>query len=89
MFGPHPRRSVTVPNRVPTLVGQRVLLVITGGIAAYKSLDLVRRGELSNGDVMTVLERTSIERDTFAVAELWSIVDAYRLTAYWGFSAQA
>lgn len=38
---------------------------------------------------MTVLERTSIERDTFAVAELWSIVDAYRLTAYWGFSAQA
>ena len=28
-----------------TLSGRRILLVMSGGIAVYKSLDLIRRGE--------------------------------------------
>src|SRR5215467_1417228 len=41
------RRAASVPSHVvpqtTTLVGRRILLVIGGGIAAYKSLDLARR----------------------------------------------
>jgi phosphopantothenoylcysteine decarboxylase/phosphopantothenate--cysteine ligase len=39
---PAPAPQGSAPAKLPS-VGRRVLLVITGGIAAYKSLDLIRR----------------------------------------------
>ncbi|TCM54393.1 phosphopantothenoylcysteine decarboxylase/phosphopantothenate--cysteine ligase [Rhizobium sp. PP-F2F-G48] len=35
--------SSTIPSPTQSLSGKRILLVISGGIAAYKSLDLIRR----------------------------------------------
>ena len=39
--GPRPRGRDPAPTM--SLKGKRILLVIGGGIAAYKSLDLIRR----------------------------------------------
>ncbi|MFZ5790256.1 MAG: bifunctional phosphopantothenoylcysteine decarboxylase/phosphopantothenate--cysteine ligase CoaBC [Pseudomonadota bacterium] len=43
------------------LAGKRILLVIAGGIAAYKSLDLVRRLRERNASVRTILTRAGAE----------------------------
>ena len=37
------------------LAGKRILLVISGGIAAYKSLDLIRRAREAGASVRCVL----------------------------------
>src|SRR6478672_4178969 len=44
--------TVTEPN---TLQGRRILLIIGGGIAAYKSLDLIRRLRERGGAVPVVM----------------------------------
>ena len=42
---------------VPALAGQRILLVITGGIAAYKSLELIRRLRDAGARVRCILTK--------------------------------
>ncbi|MBW7852340.1 MAG: bifunctional phosphopantothenoylcysteine decarboxylase/phosphopantothenate--cysteine ligase CoaBC [Rhodospirillales bacterium] len=42
---------------MPLLVGRRVLLIITGGIAAYKSLELIRRLREQGARVRCILTR--------------------------------
>src|SRR5688572_18396889 len=54
------RRSVRLPRRVrrldnASMQGKRVLLGVTGGIAAYKSPDLVRRLRERGADVQVVM----------------------------------
>ena len=46
-----------MPETVPALAGQRVLLVITGGIAAYKALELIRRLKDQGARVRCVLTK--------------------------------
>src|SRR5215217_6344140 len=41
----------------PTLEGKRILLVIGGGIAAYKSLELIRRLRERGADVRAILTK--------------------------------
>ena len=43
------------------LNGKRILLIIAGGIAAYKSLDLIRRLRERNATVRCVLTRAGAE----------------------------
>jgi phosphopantothenoylcysteine decarboxylase/phosphopantothenate--cysteine ligase len=43
------------------LAGKRILLIISGGIAAYKSLDLIRRLRERGADVRCVLTRAAKE----------------------------
>ena len=43
------------------LVGKRILLVITGGIAAYKALELVRLIQKAGGSVQAVLTRSATQ----------------------------
>ena len=43
----------------PSLAGRRVLLGVTGGIAAYKSADLVRRLKDAGADVQVVMTEAS------------------------------
>ena len=43
------------------LAGKRVLLIVSGGIAAYKSLDLIRRLRERGADVRVVLTRSAKE----------------------------
>ena len=43
------------------LAGKRVLLIVSGGIAAYKSLDLIRRLRERGADVRCVLTRSAKE----------------------------
>ena len=45
-------------NPAPNLAGRRVLLIISGGIAAYKSLELIRLLRKSGGAVTCVLTRS-------------------------------
>ncbi|MSO77649.1 MAG: bifunctional phosphopantothenoylcysteine decarboxylase/phosphopantothenate--cysteine ligase CoaBC [Alphaproteobacteria bacterium] len=45
------------PLVVETLQGKRILLIISGGIAAYKSLDLIRRLKERGASVRSVLTR--------------------------------
>lgn len=45
----------------PSLSGRRILLIIGGGIAAYKSLELVRLIKKSGGEVMTLLTKSGAE----------------------------
>lgn len=44
-----------------SLHGRRVLLIIGGGIAAYKALELVRLIKKSGGEVMTILTKAGAE----------------------------
>ncbi|WP_292054857.1 MULTISPECIES: bifunctional phosphopantothenoylcysteine decarboxylase/phosphopantothenate--cysteine ligase CoaBC [unclassified Brevundimonas] len=46
---------------IPSLSGRRVLLIIGGGIAAYKALELVRLIRKSGGEVMTLLTKSGAE----------------------------
>jgi phosphopantothenoylcysteine decarboxylase/phosphopantothenate--cysteine ligase len=50
--------TATEPN---TLQGRRILLIIGGGIAAYKSLDLIRRLRERGGAVRVVMTRAAQE----------------------------
>jgi len=43
------------------IAGKRILLVISGGIAAYKSLELIRRVRERGGDVRCILTRAGAE----------------------------
>lgn len=43
------------------IAGKRILLVISGGIAAYKSLELIRRVRERGGDVRCILTRAGTE----------------------------
>ena len=43
------------------LAGKRILLVVTGGIAAYKSLELVRRLREQGAAVTAVLTKAATE----------------------------
>jgi phosphopantothenoylcysteine decarboxylase/phosphopantothenate--cysteine ligase len=45
----------------PTLAGQRILLIVGGGIAAYKSLDLIRRLKERGATVRCILTRAAEE----------------------------
>lgn len=45
----------------PHLSGRRVLLIIGGGIAAYKALELVRLIRKAGGEVMTLLTKSGAE----------------------------
>ena len=40
---------------------KRILLVVTGGIAAFKSLDLVRQIRSAGGKVRTILTQSATE----------------------------
>src|SRR6266568_3094096 len=68
-----------------SLQGRRILLIISGGIAAYKSLDLIRRLRERGADVRCVLTEAARQFVTpLSVAalsedkvygELWSLTD--------------
>ena len=47
--------------QLPDLLGKRILLVITGGIAAYKSLELIRLLRKSGASVRAVLTKAGAE----------------------------
>ncbi len=69
--GREPHSVVRPPDRAParspepttasgaTLAGRRLVLVITGGIAAYKSLDLIRRFKERGAAVRVVMTRAA------------------------------
>jgi phosphopantothenoylcysteine decarboxylase/phosphopantothenate--cysteine ligase len=46
---------------MPTLAGKRVLLIVSGGIAAYKTLELIRRVRERGGAVRCVLTRAGAQ----------------------------
>src|SRR6516162_6025719 len=46
---------------ITLLRGKRILLVISGGIAFYKSLDLIRRLRERGADVRAILTRAAAE----------------------------
>jgi phosphopantothenoylcysteine decarboxylase / phosphopantothenate---cysteine ligase len=63
-----PAMRATRPNSAPAtlanpaaLAGRRIVLVITGGIAAYKSLDLIRRLKERGAAVRVVMTRAAQE----------------------------
>jgi phosphopantothenoylcysteine decarboxylase / phosphopantothenate---cysteine ligase len=57
------KRAKPIENGDPSnrLTGRRILLVITGGIAAYKSLDLIRRIAERGGATRAILTRAAAE----------------------------
>ena len=44
-----------------TLTGKKILLIVTGGIAAYKSLELIRLIQRAGGAVTCVLTKAGAE----------------------------
>ena len=46
---------------INNLVNKRILLGVTGGIAAYKAADLVRRLQDQGADVRVVMTRAATE----------------------------
>ena len=46
-------------SAAPDLAGKRILLVISGGIAAYKALELIRLLRKSGAGVTAVLTRSA------------------------------
>jgi phosphopantothenoylcysteine decarboxylase/phosphopantothenate--cysteine ligase len=73
------------PTQLPDLNGKRILLVITGGIAAYKALELIRLLRKSGASVRAVLTRAGAEFVTAlsvgaltedkVYTDLWSLTD--------------
>jgi phosphopantothenoylcysteine decarboxylase/phosphopantothenate--cysteine ligase len=69
----------------PTLAGRRLLLIISGGIAAYKALDLIRRLTERGARVRAVMTKAAHHFVTplsvgsltgdLVYAELWSLTD--------------
>ena len=60
------------------LAGKRILLIIGGGIAAYKALDLIRRLKERGASVTPVLTRAAEEFVTPLSAVALAGVKAYR-----------
>ena len=68
-----------------TLAGRRLLLIISGGIAAYKSLDLIRRLKERGASVRAVMTKAAHEfvtplsvgslTEEKVYSELWSLTD--------------
>ena len=44
-----------------TLINKKILIVIGGGIAAYKSLDLIRLLKKNNAEIKTILTKSGRE----------------------------
>lgn len=82
--GSIPRSRCVLSNSVP-LAGKRILLVIAGGIAAYKSLDLIRRLKERGASVRAILTEAgarfvtplSVQALTgdAVYQDLWSLTD--------------
>ncbi len=78
-------KSAYVNRMEQTLEGRRLLLIIAGGIAAYKSLDLIRRLKERGASVRAVMTKAAQEFATpLSVAsltedkvytDLWSLTD--------------
>ena len=77
--------SVTEVSQLPDLASKRVLLVISGGIAAYKALELIRLLRKSAASVRAVLTKAGAEFVTAlsvgaltedkVYTDLWSLTD--------------
>ena len=52
---------MTEPSPLPDLAAKRILLVISGGIAAYKALELIRGLRKSGASVRAVLTKAGAE----------------------------
>ena len=61
------------------LSGKRILLIIGGGIAAFKSLDLIRRLRERGADVTPVLTRAGTEFVTPLSVAALSLCEQYFL----------
>ena len=48
-----------------TIKNKKILIIIGGGIAAYKSLDLIRLLRKSNNEIKTILTKTMDNGDRF------------------------
>jgi phosphopantothenoylcysteine decarboxylase/phosphopantothenate--cysteine ligase len=78
-------KSLTEPSLLPDLASKRILLVISGGIAAYKALELIRLLRKSGASVRAVLTKAGAEFVTAlsvgaltedkVYTELWSLTD--------------
>src|ERR1700679_1918963 len=70
---------------LPDLLGKRILLVVTGGIAAYKALELIRLLRKSGASVRAVLTKAGAEfvtplsigalTEDKVNTDLWSLTD--------------
>ena len=60
---PPPETALPAPSAIArrSLAGKRILLIISGGIAAYKSLDLVRRLRERGAEVRPVMTKAAQE----------------------------
>lgn len=73
------------PSYLPVLTAKRILLVISGGIAAYKALELIRLLRQSGASVRAVLTRSGAEfitplsvgalTEDKVYTDLWSLTD--------------
>src|SRR5476651_651289 len=71
--------------QLPDLLGKRILLIVTGGIAAYKSLELIRLLRKSGASVRAVLTKAGAEfvtplsigalTEDKVYTDLWSLTD--------------
>jgi phosphopantothenoylcysteine decarboxylase / phosphopantothenate---cysteine ligase len=71
--------------QLPDLLGKRILLVVTGGIAAYKALELIRLLRKSGASVRAVLTKAGAEfvtplsvgalTEDKVYTDLWSLTD--------------
>ena len=52
---------MTSPSLSSALAGRKVLLIIGGGIAAYKALELIRLLSKAEAETMTVLTKAGAE----------------------------
>jgi phosphopantothenoylcysteine decarboxylase/phosphopantothenate--cysteine ligase len=78
-------KSLTEPSPLPDLSTKRILLVISGGIAAYKALELIRLLRKSGAAVRAVLTKAGAEfvtplsvgalTEDKVYTELWSLTD--------------
>ena len=77
--------SVSDSQNLPVLVSKRILLVISGGIAAYKALELIRLLRQSGASVRAILTRGGAEfvtalsvgslAESKVYTDLWSLTD--------------
>ena len=51
------------------LEGKKILLVITGGIAAYKSLELIRLLQVNKASVVPVMTKSSQQLSLIHISE--------------------
>jgi len=66
-----------ISPRAPEMQGKRILLGVTGGIAAYKSADLVRRLRDRGAEVQVVMTQAAAE-----------FITATTFQARWGLSCR-